>query len=65
VRPAKRAQFRRAAVVLAVAAILGTAAMIFSGFIGTGPSWLVTVVGTLVAFCAIGAVLCLFLVLFD
>ncbi|HEY1293965.1 MAG TPA: hypothetical protein VGJ60_12865 [Chloroflexota bacterium] len=64
-RPAKRAQFRRAAVVLAVVAILGTAAMIFSGFIGTGPNWLVTVVGTLVGICAIGAVLCLFLVLFD
>jgi hypothetical protein len=39
--------------------------MIFSGFIGTGPNWMVTVAGTLVGFCAIGAVLCLFLVLFD
>ena len=51
--------------VLAVAAILGTGAMILRGFIGTGAYRLVTVVGTLVAFCAIGAVLCVFLVVFD
>jgi hypothetical protein len=65
VRPEIKQRFRIAAVVLAVGAIVATIAMISSGFITSGPGWLVTVAGTVVAFAAIGAVLCLFLVLFD
>ncbi len=64
-RPEKKKQFSRAAAVLGTGALVATAVMIFTGFITSGPSWLVTVVGTLVAFCAIGAVMCLFLILFE
>jgi hypothetical protein len=39
--------------------------MFVSGFITDGPRWSVSVVGSLVAFSAIGSVLCLFLGLFD
>jgi hypothetical protein len=65
VRPESRRRFRIAAVVLASGAIIATVAMISSGFITAGPGWLVTVAGTVVAFAAIGAVLCLFLILFE
>ena len=50
---------------LAAGAIIATALMISSGFMTSGPGWLVTVVGIVIAFTAIGAVLCMFRILFE
>ncbi|MBV9579262.1 MAG: hypothetical protein JO057_11805 [Chloroflexi bacterium] len=61
----RKQRFTRTAVVLGSVALVATPIMIFTGFFTDQPSWIVTLVATLVAFCAIGAVLLLFLVLFD
>ncbi len=63
--PERRRRFLRAAGVLGCFAVVATLGMFASGFIGSGPRWVVTIVGSLVAFSAIGSVLCLFLGLFD
>jgi hypothetical protein len=55
----------RVAAVLAGIAVVATVGMFVSGFITSGPRWGVSVVGSLVAFSAIGSVLCLFLGLWD
>jgi hypothetical protein len=65
VPPRIKRRLRIAAAILAFGAIVATAVMIWSGFITAGPSWLITVVGSVVALSAICAVLCLFLILFD
>jgi hypothetical protein len=65
VGPERRRRFLRAALVLGCIAAVATVGMFASGFITSGPRWSVTVVGSLVAFSAIGSVLCLFIGLFD
>ena len=63
--PERRRQFLRAAFVLGCIAIVATVGMFVSGWVSSEPRWVVTIVGSLVAFSAIGSVLCLFLGLFD
>jgi hypothetical protein len=63
VAPETRRQFTITAVVLGICAGLATAVMIATGFITDGPRWAVTLIGIAVAFCAIGSVLCLFLII--
>jgi len=63
--PERKRHFLRVGVVLGCLAAVATIAMFVSGFISDGPRWSVSVVGSLVAFSAIGSVLCLFLGLFD